>query len=246
MGLIAESIDKFEKRKARIGNFLNEYYSEQTSNKADLVSLNEVNARSLIDRHSKDGYVIVSPCRGGDDFNLDTNNPQQKERLNQINRKRIKELIDIIKSSGYSYTPVYGGFIENKGTDSEENVYERSFVIYNRYKDGSVGNFDDLRKFAIELANKYNQDSVLVKSPEGNPEYIKKDGSVDFGFDGDVAFNDLTQEYFTDLHKNTQKTMKDGSKPTRFSFLESYINPAPQCYGERIKRSHIGEVFLTR
>ena len=48
-----------------IKNFLNECYSENTSNKGDLVSLNEVNARSLIDRHSADGYVIISPCRGG-------------------------------------------------------------------------------------------------------------------------------------------------------------------------------------
>lgn len=186
-------------RKAKIGNFLNECYGENTSNKADLVSLNEVNARSLIDRHSKEGYVIVSPCRGGDDFGLDVNDKHQKEKLNQINRERIKELIDLIKSSGYSYTPVYGGFIENKGTEHEENVYERSFIIYNHYKDGTVG-----------------------------------------------AFNDLSQEYFTDLHKNTQKTMKDGSSPTRFSFLESYINPAPQCYGERVKRSYLGEVFLSR
>ena len=34
-----------------IKNFLNECYSENTSNKGDLVSLNEVNARSLIDGH---------------------------------------------------------------------------------------------------------------------------------------------------------------------------------------------------
>lgn len=244
--IINESVDLYEKRKAKIGNFLNECYSENTSNKADLVSLNEVNARSLIDRHSKEGYVIVSPCRGGDDFGLDVNDKHQKDKLNQINRERIKELIGLIKSSGYSYTPVYGGFIENKGTEHEENVYERSFIIYNHYKDGTVGDFNDLKQFAVELANKYNQDSVLVKAPDGNPEYIKKDGSLDFGFDGDIAFNDLSQEYFTDLHKNTQKTMKDGSSPTRFSFLESYINPAPQCYGERVKRSYLGEVFLSR
>lgn len=41
--IINESVDLYEKRKAKIGNFLNECYSENTSNKADLVSLNEVN-----------------------------------------------------------------------------------------------------------------------------------------------------------------------------------------------------------
>ena len=36
----------------------------------------------------------------------------------------------------------------------------------------------------------------------------------------------------------------ENGKPTRFSFLESYINPAPQCYGERFKRDMNGEIFL--
>lgn len=244
-----ESIDQVlnEKKPTKIGNFLSECYSENTFNKADLVSLNEVNARSLIDRYSKDGCVIVSPCRGGDDFGLDTEDEFQRNELNGINVKRIKELIGLIQSSGYRYTPVYGGFIENQDTESEEVVYERAFVIYNHYKDRSVGDFNDLRQFALELANKYNQDRVLVKAPDGNPEYIKKDGSLEFGFDGNVSLNDLFQVYFIDLHKSTQKTMKDGSCPTRFSFIESYINPAPQCYSERFLRDRRdGEVFISR
>ena len=54
--LLSECVDNFERGVAKRGNFLNECYSENTSNKGDLVSLNEVNARSLIDRHSADGY----------------------------------------------------------------------------------------------------------------------------------------------------------------------------------------------
>ena len=223
-----------------IKNFLNECYSEKTGNKGDLVSLNEVNARSLIDRHTADGYVIISPCRGGADFGLDPNDPRQRERLADINHKRVKEFVDILKQTDFSYTPVYGGFIENKGKENEENVYERSFVVYNHHKDGSVGDFGELRQFALDMARKYNQE------PNGKPQYVKQNGEVDFGFDGDIAFNDLSQEYFTDLHKNSHKTMGDDSSPTRFSFLESYINPAPQCYGERVSRARNGEIFLTR
>lgn len=229
-----------------IKNFLNECYSEKTNNKGDLVSLNEVNARSLIDRHTADGYVIISPCRGGADFGLDPNDPRQRERLADINHKRVKEFVDILKQTDFSYTPVYGGFIENKGKENEENVYERSFVVYNHHKDGSVGDFGELRQFALDMARKYNQDSVLIQEPNGKPQYVKQNGEVDFGFDGDIAFNDLSQEYFTDLHKNSHKTMGDDSSPTRFSFLESYINPAPQCYGERVSRARNGEIFLTR
>lgn len=247
--LLSECVIKYEKNKAKqVGNFLTECYSSKTSNKADLVSINEVNAKSMLDRHTKDGYVIISPCRGGADFGLDpANNPQDKEKLNQINNQRIKELVSILKQSDFSYTPTYGGFIENLGQDNEENVYERSFVVYNHHKDGSVGDFNELYQFALDMAKKFNQDSVLVQAPNKNPEYVKQDGEVDFGFDGDVSFNDLSQEYFTDLHKNTHKSGDiSNRKPTRFSFLESYVNPAPQCYGERISRARNGEIFLTR
>ena len=244
--LLSECVDNFERGVAKRGNFLNECYSEKTNNRADLVSLNEVNARSLIDRHTADGYVIISPCRGGADFGLDPNDPRQKEMLADINHKRVKEFVNILKQTDFSYTPVYGGFIENKGKENEENVYERSFVVYNHHKDGSVGDFEELRQFALDMARKYNQDSVLIQEPNGKPQYVKQDGEVDFGFDGDIAFNDLSQEYFTDLHKNSHKTMGDDSRPTRFSFLESYINPAPQCYGERFRRDMNGEIFLTR
>lgn len=244
--LLSECVDNFERGVAKRGNFLNECYSEKTNNKGDLVSLNEVNARSLIDRHTADDYVIISPCRGGDDFGLDPNDPRQREMLADINHKRVKEFVDILKRTDFSYTPTYGGFIENLGTPNEENVYERSFVVYNHHKDGSVGDFNELYQFALDMARKYNQDSVLIQAPNDKPKYVKQNGEVDFGFDGDIAFNDLSQEYFTDLHKNTHKTMGDDSSPTRFSFLESYINPAPQCYGERVSRARNGEIFLTR
>ena len=244
--LLSKCVDNFERGVAKRGNFLNECYSEKTSNKGDIVSLNEVNARSLIDRHTADGYVIISPCRGGADFGLDPNDPRQRERLADINHKRVKEFVDILKQTDFSYTPVYGGFIKNKGKENEENVYERSFVVYNHHKDGSVGDFGELRQFALDMVRKYNQDSVLIQEPNGKPQYVKQNGEVDFGFDGDIAFNDLSQEYFTDLHKNSHKTMGDDSSPTRFSFLESYINPAPQCYGERVSRARNGEIFLTR
>lgn len=246
--IVRESIDRVlnEEKTIKVGNFLNECYSESTFNNADLVSLNEVNARSLIDRHSKDGYVIVSPCRSGIDFGLDPSNEAQRNKLNQINNERIKKMVSLIQSSKYSYTPTYGGFIENQGSENEEVVHERSFVIYNYDKKGNIGDFNELKEFALELGKKFNQDSVLVKAPDGKPEYLKPDGSLDISFSGDVSFNDVQQQFFTDLHKNTQGKMKDGSRPTRFSFVECYINPAPQCYSERVSRAYRGEVFLSR
>lgn len=228
-------------------NFLYEYRGDTTNN-APLVPISEANARRLIDRHSGNGYIIVSPCRGAEDFNLDVSDPQQRQDLAQINKERVNDFVNILKKTKWSYTPVYGGFIENKGTDHEENVYERSFIIYNKDRNGNPQNFDELRQFAINMARAYNQDSVLIKAPDGKPQYIKQDGSVDMEFDGDTKFNDFAQTYFTDLHRGSHK-YKDGgtqdpARPTRFSFTEAYINPAPQCLSESHVRWASNEVTL--
>lgn len=228
-------------------NFLHEY-RENTKNNAPLIPINEANAKSLITKHSDNGFIVISPCRGYSDFGLDANVHQNKQKLAEINNKRIKECIKLIKESGYSYTPVYGGFIENQGTENEENVYERSFIIYNNVRGGGSDfmNFEDLYKFGLALAKKYNQDSFLIKAPNENPKYITQDGTVDMEFSGNnIKFNDLSQGYFTDLHKNTHKSGDiSNNKPTRFSYVESYINPSPQCYSEAHVRYLNGEIFI--
>lgn len=225
-------------------NFLQEY-RKGAFNNARKVSINELNAKNLLDRHSKYGFIVISPCRGYSDFGINKNDKGAKEKLAQINNLRVKELISIIKQSGYSYTPVYGEFVENKGTDNEEIVYERSFIIYAHDKHGNVLDVNELVEFGKALASKYNQDSFLVKVPNEPPKYITSGGDVDMEFSGNVSFNDVSQQYFTDLHKNTHKFNDIGErKPTRFSYVECYINPAPQCLSESHVRYCNNEIFL--
>ena len=235
-------IDKIVKNV--VGNFLNEYRSG-TRNNGNLVSINENNIKRMITTHSDSGYIVISPCRGGGDFGIDPNtNQHEADKLAHINKERVKEIINDIKKSGFSYTPTYGGFIENLGAENETVVYERSFIVYNKDRSGQNRNFDDLFKFGLAMCRKYNQDSFLVQAPGTNPKYVKQDGSVDFEFSGGKVFNDVSQEYFTDLHKNTDKQGDISSrKPTRFSFTEAYVNPKPQCYSERHVRWANGEVF---
>lgn len=240
-----EEIDMQVENKKPKGNFINEY-KPNTCNNAELVSINEINAKTMLQRHGDSGFIVISPCRGFADFKLDPNDPQSEQKLSEINNQRIRQMISQIKSSGYSYTPVYGGFIENAGTEDEESVYERSFVIYNKKRDGSEGDMRQLVEFGQALAQEYNQDSFLVKARGEKPKYITQNGNVDMEFSGNTSFNDFSQEYFTDLHKNTDKYAKNnGRKPTRFSYVESYVNPAPQCYSERHVRSLNGEIFLS-
>jgi hypothetical protein len=221
-------------------NFLRDF-SPHTKNKAKLVSINETNAKRMLDRHTAGGYVIISPCRGYAEFGLTPG--VDKEALAKINNERVKELYQEILNSGFSFTPCYGGFIENLGSEDEENVYEKSFIIYPQKRDGKDVDFEALRAFAIEMGRKFNQDSVLITEPGKNPKYITQSGDVDMEFENEPTFNDLTSEYFTDLHKNTHKSGLNG-KPTRFSFNEVYINPAPQGLSEANVRKSRGEVFI--
>lgn len=228
-----------------VQNFLEEY-RPLTNNPAPMVSINEVNAKSLIDKHSKDGYIIISPCRSSSEYNLDSSKPNDVRKTNEINNKRIQDLIKKIKASGYSYTPVYGGFIEDKGTENETNVYERSFIVYNHDRQGNTQDFQRLADLAIQWANDYNQNSVLICAPNGTPTYYKKDGSVDFELSKSAVFNDYAQEYFTDLHKNTEKYKDSSDKrtPTRFSFTEAFINPPSACLTEQYSRTYWAEILL--
>ena len=201
-------------------NFLEEY-RDNTYNNGKIVSINENDIKRIISTHSDNGYIVISPCCGDS-----------------------RSMTEDIKQSGFSYTPTYGGFKENLGTDQETTVYERSIIVYNKDKRGNNRNFDELFHFGIEMCRKYNQDPFLVQAPGENPKYIKQDGSVDVEFSGGKVFNDISQEYFTDLHKNTHKSGDiSNRKATRFSFTEAYVNPKPQCYGERYARWINGEVF---
>ena len=240
--IIKEQISLMERMGEVIteSNFLRDFFPE-TNNKTKLASINETNAKRLLDRHTKNGYVIISPCRGFADFGL---NPEtDAEKLQAVNNKRVKELYDAIIAAGFSFTPSYGGFIENQGESDEETVYEKSFIIYPFDREGKQVDFQSLYDFAIEAAKKYNQDSVLIAKPGENPKYITQSGNVDMEFTGDTTFNDATETFFTDLHKNTHKSGLNG-KPTRFSFHEAYINPAPQCMSEATVRGKKGEIFI--
>jgi hypothetical protein len=209
----------------------------------------------MLDAHTQNGYIVISPCRGMDDMIEtgeikdfgDRTSQKQRDEFNRANQERIRSLIYEIKKLGYSYTPVYGGFIEGKGTDHEETVFERSFIIYCRDKRGNRMDFSDLFDFGIRMCRAYNQDSFLVQYPDGGRlVYVTRDGKIDYEFTGKSTFNDMSQEYFTDLHK--YHTHRDNSKLTRITFENAcdgvYMNPAPQGYSERHVRWLDGEVFV--
>ena len=201
-------------------NFLSDNYPH-TFNNAPLVSITDNRAKTLFDKYSTYGFIVIG--YGNSDFD------------------KIKEMISTVKSQKYSYMPIYGSFNENLGKEYETQTFEKSFVIfnYNNKKQVKTGVFSELLDFAMELAQRFEQDSFLCCEPEKNPKYVKTDGTIITEYENGTAFNDLTKEYWIDLHRNRCGEL------TQSTFTGCYINPAPQCYGERHVRYLTGEIFVS-
>lgn len=116
------------------------------------------NVNRLLDKHSKDGYVIISACR-----------QSNSKTQNNIN---TAELEKTIADAGWSYSPCTGHYVEEK---TGKPGKEKSFIIYCN-KNGAPAKFNDLKKFAIEQCAQWNQDSVLVVRPDEIPAYYNKKG----------------------------------------------------------------------
>jgi len=183
--------------------------------------VNEIGLNRLFNKHTENGYVMVSACRH--DWSED-----DEVENREINNIKTKELKEDIQKAGYQYIPVQGGFVEDDGTE----VVEKSFLIVNfRNKAGKgepAGDFSNLKELAISLCGKYNQDSVLVVEPGGKPTYYTRDGKVDGQFDS-VSVRNAAQMYFTRI---------GGGR--KFSFIEETSQPGT-INGVRSRRMN-GEI----
>lgn len=190
-------------------------------------------------KHAEKGYCIVSACRG--------------DKTHVENNARTKQLASDIKSAGYSYMPVYGGYIE----DDNGEVLEASFVIFNYDNRGNSGDFEDLKSFAIEMCSKYNQDSILICEPGSVPTYYNRNGQIvsDPSKSSDkVKVNDKNEPYFTKFKNKSKQFTYDIAFPDGDDELTSslarilsgydYLRKRPMTYGERHRRWSYGEVFV--
>jgi hypothetical protein len=88
------------------------------------------------------------------------------------------------------------------------------------------------------LAKRFNQGTILIKRPGEKPVYVTKEGNTEceIGEERD-AISDLTEHYFTDLHKhNTNATSV---------YAGTYINPRPGSLMASHVRFLKGEKFIS-
>lgn len=229
----------------------------------NVMALSESSLNRMMD-HGKTGIVIISANRSAIDsedpklslrpdfekylesvggyeaIDSDALYDEEQNWLKRRNAKADKVLLQDIKSAGYSYSPVYGGY---HGTDDVQDSYEPSYVVYN-YKrgDNNPGDFYDLEQFAVNMCRKFKQDSVYVQEPNSSPKYLDGNGNqVNMFSSNDFKLNRNDQEFYT-------TTKRDKTDPQRFTadivFESMYIPLRPASYNEKMRRIKSGEYIL--
>ena len=196
-----------------------------------LLKLTEANLNRISSGHEKDGYIILSAFRSG--LTHDENNI------------RTIELRDWLRSKHYSYIRVYGKYRENI---SNEFKLEKSFIVYPfDIVTKDIANWETFEKDLIDIAKKYDQDSILICRPNWKPFYkgLKPEVSDSEYFSG-TKLNDVAQDYFTALKKwsdislNRKNHDWNEGFPQRFTFEsfededevpELFLNMPPQWSG---------------
>jgi len=194
------------------------------------INLHETTLDKMLSTHTDAGYVIISASRGEFDY--------------LENSRRSKKLQADIDSSGLSYIPVWGGFVEtNAETGEKQEVKEKSYVITN-FKRGStqpLKGSEDLKELGTVLCQKYDQESFLYKpqGPSKKAFYLTASGGIDGSFSASSPTT-AADVYFTNLKKARSKS-KNGKS---FTYREGiiYMAQSPATLYEARRRR--GEMFF--
>lgn len=214
-------------------NFLEVVYGRKVANEQKMISLNEITMNRLLGkRYAEAGLAIVSASRA--------------DKSEEENAAGAKEMFALIQQSGFRYVPAFGEYVEqDENGKAIRTVYEAIAVVLCNDHEGRPIPFEELRKFALDLGVRFEQDCVLLKAPDDNPKYIVTNerngelGSVYVEFTADLKVNELTQLFFTTM------AGKQGADQHRFTFTEQYLNPSFVTLNEGHVRYMKGELFLT-
>lgn len=212
---------------------------EHYSASEHVVSIGDARTQRMLERHSTDGYIVFSPFVG----TVSMPNEASADEVNQISlcrREVAKSFCKDLYREGLTYSPVYGGFVENIGAANECHIYESAFIIYNRTRDRASYGIEHLCAYGRQMLQKHSQSSFLLKTPDRPPQYISLQGEGNLPFDSQAKFCDFAREYFIHLHQERHGSPLD----TSVLFLDSYVNPPSGSISSRMPRAAKGEVFI--
>ena len=161
---------------------------------------------SRILEHAQNGMFIISAMKGGFPIGKTFEEFTQAEKEKYLaDKEKTNQLRKDIQAAGFGFIPSLGGFKENEGTPDEIDVNEFSFIVPKGNK--NISN-KDFVEFAVSLAKRYNQDSVLIA---GIPEIAN--GQIRYLSPGDftnIEWGDEIKPDFTNtkVYRETDPTKR--------------------------------------
>jgi hypothetical protein len=124
------------------------------------------------------GFLMVSASRA--------------ERSPKVNKELHHRLKQMVRESGHGYVEVDRHYVENAGTPDERKVKEKDLLVPHNPK---VMPFQKFAQHAEHLRNAFDQDSVLLVTPEKDVGLVTKNGFEKWG---GVKFHpDKVGEYYS-------------------------------------------------
>lgn len=218
-----------------------------------LQKLNETTMTAIQGKYMDNGFIVITsdrschaelgipygqPCPEKEAYYFEQNNIENREVLKRW-----------LRSKGFGYTPVYGGFKEEIKNDEGEVIGkvdsphpEHALLVMAR-NEREETNHLALKELAKEICEVFNQDAFFYKPPNSESSdayFIDRDGNIDMTFT-DFVFGDLKQDYFTQLAKGREKRQPK----KRFSAIaEALYVPKPPLSAVEA-RERRGEIFIT-
>ena len=226
----------------------NKYLAESQQN---YYVLSETAFSRIVTDYAEAGYIVVTSDRTCEAEKGSSCSEEEEKEQALANKNNIAQLKQDLRSSGFGYLPVLGGYREKVkdpktggdviGDDGEPtrvdtNNPENSVIVM------AEGDHEEFKALGQSLAKKYSQDSFFYKPPNSVSKgayWIKQDGSVDMKFD-DFAYNDVSQIFYTMMDRGPKHRFTAISEGREMFFR---IKTSPKSMAEA--RERYGEEFIT-
>jgi hypothetical protein len=213
--------------------------------------LSETAFSRIVTDYAESGYIVITSDRTCEAEKGSACSEEEDASQALVNKDNLVLLKQDLRSSGFGYLPVLGGYKEKLkdpetgedviGDDGEPKMVdtdqpENSVIVMAR------GDHEELKALGQSLSGKYGQDSFFYKPPNSvsrGAYWIKPDGSIDMSFD-DFTYNDVNQIFYTMMDRGPKHRLTAISEGRELFFR---IRTSPKSTAEA--RERYGEEFIT-
>lgn len=199
-------------------------------------------------QHCKNGFIAISSDRG--ELKHEDGSKYTEEELAKANVENRKRLENDLRRNGLGYISTLGGYGELL-PNGDRRFVDDEHSKFVPYPGEDKISFDKFRELGIQLAKKYQQDSVLIAEPvkddDGNTvglnaAYWEHPNENDWNYkQGDMKFTGIGLDELPDYYSKLKKGAHAGRK---FTFKEGKDLDF-ELWGYRAPASHNGRVMLS-